>query len=75
MAKKQFIAVIDLGSTGNRFVIFDLKGTEIIKSYQEFPTIAEVEKQAEQNAALIALHALKKHKRFRDLSIEDVKIK
>jgi xylulokinase len=49
MAKGQFIAVIDLGSTGNRSVIFDLKGTEVVKAYQEFPTIAEVEKQAEQN--------------------------
>ncbi len=49
MVKGQFIAVIDLGSTGNRSVLFDLKGSEIVKAYREFPTIAEVEKQAEQN--------------------------
>lgn len=49
MAKGQFIAVIDLGSTGNRSVIFDLKGSEVAKAYREFPTIAEVDKQAEQN--------------------------
>jgi xylulokinase len=46
----QFIAVIDLGTTGNRSVLFDLQGNEITKAYREFPTITDELEQAEQNA-------------------------
>lgn len=46
----QFIAVIDLGTTGNRSVLFDLEGNEIIKAYSEFPTVTDELKKAEQNA-------------------------
>ncbi len=52
MAKKQgpYIAVVDLGTTGNRAVFFDLQGHEVAKAYQEFPTITEEPEQAEQDA-------------------------
>ncbi|MFX0168743.1 MAG: FGGY-family carbohydrate kinase [Candidatus Hodarchaeota archaeon] len=47
----QLIAVIDLGTTGNRSVLFDLQGNEILKAYREFPTITEEPQQAEQEAS------------------------
>jgi xylulokinase len=46
----QLIAVIDLGTTGNRSVLFDLQGNEVGKAYREFPTITEEPDQAEQDA-------------------------
>jgi sugar (pentulose or hexulose) kinase len=46
----QLIAVIDLGTTGNRSVLFNLKGQEIAKSYREFPTVTDEPEQAEQDA-------------------------
>jgi xylulokinase len=46
----QLIAVIDLGTTGNRSVLFNLKGQEVVKAYREFPTITEEPEQAEQDA-------------------------
>ncbi len=49
--RDQYIAVIDLGTTGNRSVIFNLKGKEVAKAYREFPTITEETEQAEQDAA------------------------
>lgn len=52
MTKKNdpLIAVIDLGTTGNRSIIFDLKGQELVKAYREFPTITDEPEQAEQDA-------------------------
>ncbi|MFX1582621.1 MAG: FGGY-family carbohydrate kinase [Promethearchaeota archaeon] len=51
MPKKtdQLIAVIDLGTTGNRSVLFNLKGQEVAKAYREFPTITDEPEQAEQD--------------------------
>ncbi|MFX1319301.1 MAG: FGGY-family carbohydrate kinase [Promethearchaeota archaeon] len=46
----QLIAVIDLGTTGNRSVLFDTQGHEIAKAYREFPTITDEPEQAEQDA-------------------------
>lgn len=43
------IAVIDLGTTGNRSVLFNLQGQEVVKSYREFPTITDEPEQAEQD--------------------------
>jgi len=48
--KDQLIAVIDLGTTGNRSVLFDLQGHELVKAYREFPTVTEEADQAEQDA-------------------------
>jgi len=52
MPKKtdQLIAVIDLGTTGNRSVLFNTQGNEVAKAYREFPTITEEPEQAEQDA-------------------------
>jgi len=49
MPKKtdQLIAVIDLGTTGNRSVLFNTQGNEVAKAYREFPTITEEPEQAE----------------------------
>ncbi|MFX1564002.1 MAG: FGGY-family carbohydrate kinase [Promethearchaeota archaeon] len=47
--KNQLIAVIDLGTTGNRSVLFDLKGREVAKAYREFPTVSEEHGQSEQD--------------------------
>ncbi len=46
----QLIAVVDLGTTGSRCVLFNLQGQEIVKAYREFPTITEEPEQAEQDA-------------------------
>lgn len=46
----QLIAVIDLGTTGNRSILYNLKGQEIAKSYREFSTITDEPEQAEQDA-------------------------
>ena len=43
------IAVIDLGTTGNRSVLFNLQGQEVAKAYQEFPTITDEPEQSEQD--------------------------
>jgi xylulokinase len=43
------VAVIDLGTTGNRSVLFDLKGHEVAKAYREFPTVSEEPRQSEQD--------------------------
>jgi sugar (pentulose or hexulose) kinase len=45
----QLIAVIDLGTTGNRSVLFNLKGQEVAKAYREFSTVTDEPEQAEQN--------------------------
>ncbi|MFW9934552.1 MAG: FGGY-family carbohydrate kinase [Candidatus Thorarchaeota archaeon] len=47
---ERLIAVIDLGTTGNRSVLYNLKGREIAKSYREFPTFTDESEQAEQDA-------------------------
>jgi len=46
----QLIAVVDLGTTGNRSVIFDLDGRELARAYREFGTVSEEPGQSEQNA-------------------------
>lgn len=43
------VAVIDLGTTGNRSVLFDLKGREVAKAYREFPTVSTEPGQSEQD--------------------------
>jgi len=48
--ENQLIAVIDLGTTGNRSVLFNLQGHEVAKAYREFPTVTEEPDQAEQDA-------------------------
>jgi sugar (pentulose or hexulose) kinase len=46
----QLIAVIDLGTTGNRSVLFNIQGQEVAKAYHEFPTVTDEPEQSEQDA-------------------------
>ncbi len=46
----QLICVIDLGTTGNRAVIFDQNGREVAIAYREFPTVTEEHGQSEQDS-------------------------
>jgi sugar (pentulose or hexulose) kinase len=46
----QLIAVIDLGTTGNRAILFNLQGQEVVRAYREFPTVTDEPQQAEQDA-------------------------
>ncbi len=45
----QLICVVDLGTTGNRTVLFDPQGREVVKAYREFPTVAVEHGQSEQD--------------------------
>ncbi|MHA1231626.1 MAG: xylulokinase [Candidatus Helarchaeota archaeon] len=50
MTEKEFIAVIDAGTTGIRTIIYDLNGTEVSKAYKEHNSYFEHPNWVEQNA-------------------------
>lgn len=45
----QYIAILDIGTTGTRSIIYDLEARTIGTSYTEYPTKAEVPQQSEQD--------------------------
>ena len=47
--KGVYFAVIDVGTTGIKSLIFDTKGKRISKSYKEYPTLSKLPGQSEQN--------------------------
>ncbi len=47
--KGQYIAILDIGTTGTRSIIYDLEARTIGTSYTEYPTKAEVPQQSEQD--------------------------
>ena len=47
--KGQYIAVLDIGTTGTRSIIYDLEARTIGTSYTEYPTKSEVPQQSEQD--------------------------